>query len=568
MKRLIIIQAIITLVVLVAAAFATLVRILPPKALPASAQVTEFSAERAIEHIKVIAPEPRLVGSSGFDSARDYVMGELAAMGLTPEIQRASLSIPDGFREHMEWPVRPARDVENIIARIDGTQTEEAIMLVSHLDTVPSSPGATDDGNGVAVLLETARALKAGPPLRNSVILLFTAPEETGFHGAFAFILEHPWIEDVKLVINFDAGGLTGPSELTNTSPDDGGLIRELAIADPYVYGNSDHGVGASDFEAFKYYGFSGYAFDYSWDRRTHSQLDAVENLNPSSIQHQGYHALSLARHFGNLASLEDPKDPDPVYFDVLRLMFVHYPTTYVIPIMLVVVLIFVGVVVMGFKRQVLTRPGIGLGLIVFVISLLTAPFLVRAVWALLSSTIPTYQVMYQGHAPNETTLMTFFALFAIAMTTTWYALVQRVREVSPPDLTIGAYAPLALVIVIMAIAMPQASYGSTWVGLFGFLAVGYWFYSMKEGQELFSAAQLVALCLAAVVAIVMLLSGFVSGFMGSETNDLLLPVIVFVLMLGVLVPQMHIITRPNRRWLPVTAWLAAAISLVAVLLA
>lgn len=235
MKRLLIIQAIITLAVLVAAAFVTLVRVLPPKDLPTSAQVTEFSAERAMEHIRVIAQEPRLVGSPGFESARDYVMGELAAMGLTPEVQRARISIPVGFRQHMGWPVWPAQDVENIVARIDGTETDEAIMLVSHLDTVSSSPGATDDGNGVAVLLETARALKAGPPLRNSVILLFTAPEEAGFHGALAFILEHSWIEDVKLVINFDAGGLTGPSELTNTSPDAGWLIRELATADPYA---------------------------------------------------------------------------------------------------------------------------------------------------------------------------------------------------------------------------------------------------------------------------------------------------------------------------------------------
>lgn len=568
MKRLLIIQAMITLAILLAAAFITLAQILPPKALPASAQVTEFSAERAMEHIKAIAQEPRLVGSPGFESARDYVMGELATMGLAPEIQRARISIPDGYRQHMGWPEWPAQDVENIVARIDGTETDEAIMLVSHLDTVPSSPGATDDGNGVAVLLETARALKAGPPLQNSVLLLFTAPEETGFHGALAFILEHPWIEDVRLVINFDAGGLIGPSELTNTSPDDGWLIRELATADPYAYGNSDHGVGESDFGAFRFYGFSGYAFDYSWDRRIHSQLDAVANLNLSSIQHQGYHALSLARHFGNLDSLEDPKDPDPVYFDILRLMLVHYPTTYVIPIMLVVVLIFAGVVVMGFKRQVLTKSGVGLGAIVLVVSLITAPLLVRAMWALLSSTIPTYQVMYRGHALNESVLMTFFALFAVAVTTTWYALVQRVREVRPPDLTIGAYALLALSIVILAIAMPQASYGSAWVGLFGFLAVGYWFYSTKEDQKLLSAAQLVALCFAGVVAIVLLLPGYISSFMGSETNDLLFPVIVYVVMLGVLVPQMHVITGPNKWWLPVTAWLAAAISLGAVLLA
>ena len=286
-----------------------------------------------------------------------------------------------------------------------------------HLDTTPYGPGATDDGSGVAVLLETARALQAGPPLRNSVILLFTGPEETGLHGAVAFIMEHPWVEDVKLVINFDAGGLSGPSELTNTSPDNGWLIREAAKADSYIYGSSASGEGSSDFNAFKFYGFSGYAFDYSWDRRIHTPNDNVENLNPASIQHQGYHALSLARHFGNLDSLEDPKDPNPIYFNILRLGFVHYPATWVIPISLVVVLVFAGVVALGFRRKVLTPSGIGLGALVFVISLITAPLLVSVLWALLSNAVPTYKVTYLGHAANEPLLLTLFTSITIALT-------------------------------------------------------------------------------------------------------------------------------------------------------
>jgi hypothetical protein len=302
MKKQNIIHALIFFILLAAAVFVAIDQTLPPDALPASAPANEFSAERAIEHIKVIAQEPRLVGRPGFDNARDYVIDELTTLGLNPEIQSTTR-------------------VENIIARIEGSESEEAILLVAHLDTVASSLGATDDGNGVAVLLETARALQAGAPLRNSVMLLFTAPEETGGHGAIAFIREHPWIEDVKLVANFDAGGLSGPVELTSTSPDNGRLIRELAQADPYAYGSSASGAGSSDFTlAFEPSGFSGFAFDHSWDRRIHSSLDNIENLNPASIQHHGYHALSVARHFGNLDSLEDPKDPNPIYFNVLRL--------------------------------------------------------------------------------------------------------------------------------------------------------------------------------------------------------------------------------------------------------
>jgi hypothetical protein len=49
---------------------------------------------------------------------------------------------------------------------------------------VPTGPGASDDGSGVAALLETARALAIGTPLRNDVIFLFTDAEEVGLLGA------------------------------------------------------------------------------------------------------------------------------------------------------------------------------------------------------------------------------------------------------------------------------------------------------------------------------------------------------------------------------------------------
>ena len=574
MKKQYIIQAIVVLLVIAAAVFVTLNQTVPPDALPADAPATEFSAERAMEHIKVIASKARQVGTPGFENARDYVIGELTALGLSPEIQRTKGTVTAEMLATTgrppDLPAPSPEDVENVIVRIDGAESPEAVLLVAHLDS-RNGPGASDDGSGVAVLLETARALQDGPPLRNSVILLFTAPEETGLHGAAAFITEHPWIEDVKLVINFDAGGLSGPSELTNTSPDNSWLISEAAKADTYLYGSSASGEGSSDFNAFKFYGFSGYAFDYSWDRRIHTPLDNVENLDPASIQHQGYHALSLASHFGNLDSLEDPKEPDPIYFNILRLGFVHYPTTWVIPIMLVVVLLFAGVVALGYKRKVLTLTGIGLGALVFVISLITAPLLVTALWALLSGLISTYQETYLGHAVNESLLLVLFASITIALTTTWFALIQKVRQVSTPDLTIGAYALLAIATVVFAIAMPEASFLSAWAGLFSFLAVGYWFYSIKDDLESFSTSfsigQLVGLILAAVATIALMLPVIVASFMASEAGDWMLPLALMVMLLGLLVPQLQIITRPNKWWLPLAAWVAAASLLVVALL-
>jgi len=541
-------QAIAVFLVITVAVFVTMDQTLPPRALPASAPATQFSAERAIEHIKVIAQEPRLVGQPGFEVARDYVIGKLTELGLTTEVQKTA-------------------GVENVLGKLAGTASQDAILLVAHLDSTAYGPGASDDASGVAVLLETARALQAGAPLRNSVILLFTAPEETGYQGAQAFISEHPWLKDVKLVINFDTGGLSGPSELTNLSYPSGWLVRHLARADPYVFASSDYGEGDSDFIPFKIAGYSGYAFDYARDRRKHGPSDNIENLNPPSIQHQGYHALYLARYFGNLDSLVDSKEPDPIFFTFLRLGLIYYPKGWVMPITLVCTLVLVGVVALGFRRKCLTLPGVGLGALVFAVSVVTAPLVVRLLWAVLSSTVPAYQVRYYGHAANEPLLLGLFASLAIAVTSTWYALLQVVRKVRLPDLTMGALALLFMVMIYYSFTAPESSFRLTWSLLFASLAAGYLFHSTKTEGEALTAIQILGFLVAAIAAITLLLPGIYMGFTGSEIDDLFMPMVVLVVLVGLLVPPLHIITRPGRWWLPVVAALLTVVLLMVAVL-
>ena len=111
----------------------------------------------------------------------------------------------DGFAE--------AGTPENVVARLEGTNDGgKAFLLMAHYDSVSTAPGASDDGAGVASMLETLRALKAGPPLKNDVIFLFTDGEERGLLGARAFVDSHPWAEDVGVVLNLEARGNTGPA--------------------------------------------------------------------------------------------------------------------------------------------------------------------------------------------------------------------------------------------------------------------------------------------------------------------------------------------------------------------
>ena len=63
--------------------------LIPPRSIPASAPPHEFSAERAFEHLKVIAKEPRPTGSVANVCARDYLVDQLKSLGLEPQIQKA-----------------------------------------------------------------------------------------------------------------------------------------------------------------------------------------------------------------------------------------------------------------------------------------------------------------------------------------------------------------------------------------------------------------------------------------------------------------------------------------------
>ena len=131
-----------------------------------------------------------------------------------------------------------ARDVQNIVARWRGTGPEgkKALLLSAHYDSVERGPGAGDDASGVAAILESLRALKAGPPPERDVIILINDGEEAGMLGADVFAAEHRWAGDVGAVLNFDARGNSGPSFMFETSDDNGWLIEQMVrtLAPPH----------------------------------------------------------------------------------------------------------------------------------------------------------------------------------------------------------------------------------------------------------------------------------------------------------------------------------------------
>lgn len=148
----------------------------PPAPVAASAPATTFSAERALRDLEVIAASPRPLGSARHAEVQRYLEQQLAASGVEPRVE-TSIARKQGDLAR----------VSNVTARMRGSLPAGqagTLALVAHYDSVPTGPGAGDNGANVAAMLETLRALKAGPPLRNDVVFLFTDGEELGLFGA------------------------------------------------------------------------------------------------------------------------------------------------------------------------------------------------------------------------------------------------------------------------------------------------------------------------------------------------------------------------------------------------
>jgi hypothetical protein len=367
----------------------------PPRALPATAPAAEFSAERARVHLRELTRTSRPVGSIAHASARAYLIDALEELGLEPQVQRATAVRPTG-------EIIRAAHVANIVARIPGTNSSGAVVIASHYDSVPNSPGASDAGHGVAAILETVRALRAGATLRNDVIVLITDAEETGLLGAQAYVDEHPWAGDTGIVLNAEARGHTGPVMMFRTTRHNGRMIRALAHAAPHPWAESlanevfRRMPNDTDLTVFEAAGYAGMDFAHVHGlTHYHTPLDNFENADPRSLQHHGSYLLSLARAFGDM-DLAQLAAPDRIYFSLPGIGLVHYPARLALPFAFLAAFLVALLLYVEFRRRRVTAAAVGLGAVHYVALVILLPVLAVAAWSLLGGHVP--EVARFGH--------------------------------------------------------------------------------------------------------------------------------------------------------------------------
>jgi len=553
-----IVQTIVVVLVIIAAALAGMSSLAMPAVVPVSAPAEEFSAERAMEHIRAISQTPHPTGSLENAQVREYIISQLEALGLSPEVQQATAVMPGSSKIDVTI-------VYNIVARIPGTNSSGAILLDAHYDTMPTTPGATDCTSCVATLLETARALQAGPPLQNDVILLFTDKEENsydagGYTGVTAFVKQHPWASEVRQVLNFDGMSRTGPSFMYETGANRGWLVREWGQLAPLPVAQSWFGALwklvnlGTDFTPFTDAGFGGLNFIYYFEYTSyHTKLDNPEMIDPRSTQHFGSNALSMTRFLGNLNLAETRSPGDAVYFTLVRGLLVSYPATWTIPLVFVAGLLLVGTAVAGFWQGQLTLRGILRGLSASLLNVIAIPGLATGLWMGIFQLHGTYQSMFTfERVYNAPLYYCAFIALAVAIAAAIHILFKRKAEAN--DLTFGTLLLWWILAVVVSILMPGFSYLFTWPLLFSALALGWILW--RKRPEANSWSREMALVAGAVPGLVILVPSIKAMSEFGPMSFLGVTFLFVALLLGLLTPQLDLLTRSRRWQLPIGALL------------
>jgi putative aminopeptidase FrvX len=416
-----------------------------------------FATERAYATLQNLLAEqvPHPTGSPENQRVRDRIVAELRAAGYEPEVQSAFQCAPPDKSPG-------CTQVENIIAVLKGTGEGRAILATAHYDSVPAGPGVGDDGVGVVVMLELARALKATPPARNDVIFLITDGEETGLRGAVAFARNHPLMQQVEIVVNVEARGNTGPAIMFETGTGNSQLIRLFAdavgsqVSNSLAYEIYRLLPNDTDFTIYKNAGLNGYNFAMIGDAaRYHTPKDNLALLDRNTLRHHGEQVTALVRalqaqDLENLRSKEDAS-----YFDLFGKGLVHWPASLNLPMALAALVLLVGIVVTG--RASLSLAGV----IWSLASLLVLPFGMFAIGWILSYPLGIWPEVHvlDHQAPWPARIALLGATFAVA-TITAHLLASRTE---PQAVTLVYWLFLSLLAVASAAALPGASYAFLW---------------------------------------------------------------------------------------------------------
>ena len=275
---------------------------------------------------------PHPVDTDASDGVLKRLIDEAEALGLAP-------SVWEGFHCNEGWQIACAR-VRNVKIWI-GEPGPNAVLLASHHDSVPTGPGAADDGMGVTASLEIAarlqRRLDSDGALPRPVLVLITDGEEIGLVGASAFVTRDPDARLVSAVVSLEARGNRGTATMFETSQPNGRDLAALGGLDSGerarlpltnsmavdIYRRMPNGTDVTEYLALGIdalnFSMIGRYTDY------HTRDDTVAKLDPRSLFHNGASAMAAVDRLLDAGEAK-ATETEWIYGDALRTVLLKIP--------------------------------------------------------------------------------------------------------------------------------------------------------------------------------------------------------------------------------------------------
>ncbi len=529
----------IALFILILAIFTSFSALLPNTSSGIETPEHKFSSARALVHLKAISKKPHFSGNKAHAKVRDYIIRELNALGLATQIQK-------GFTIS-KW--RNIAKPINIIAKIKGRNTGKALMLLTHYDSNPhSSLGASDAGSGVVTILEALRAfLSKNKSPKNDIIILFSDAEELGLNGADLFVNHNDLAKEVGLVLNFEARGSGGPSYmLIETNGGNATLMHEFVRANPkfpvansLAYSIYKKLPNDTDLTVFRRDGdIDGFNFAFIDDHFDyHTQMDTFERLDRNTLEHQGSYMMPLLYHFSEINLNALKSDQDYIYFNVPFFKIIMYPYSWILPMLIIGIILFIALLVYGFKNKRLNTKIVLKGFFVFLSALLFSGLLSYIGWQFILILYPKYNDILQGFTYNGHTYIWLFVFLTIGIC--FYSYHKVYAKNNTPSLLV---APLSIWVILCSIIALELK-GASFFIIPVFFALLAFFVLLRQKQPSLVIMALIS------IPLLFIISPLVKMFpVGLGLKMLYVSAIFVVLIFGLLLPVLGYF-KHKKRW-------------------
>ncbi|WP_339104367.1 M28 family peptidase [Haloterrigena salinisoli] len=258
-------------------------------------------------------------GSVGTD---EEPIGEIPAVGVSSEVGARLARRFDGAEIELtvEADVGPATS-QNVHAEL-GPDTDERVLVTSHVDAHDIAEGASDNGAGTAMVVELATALAAREDaLETRVEFVAYGAEEVGLVGSNRHA-ERADRESITAIVNNDGVVSDRTLSLTTHGFDDLEAAAD-AVADRY-----DHPVETvpklgphSDHWPFVQWGVPGYHVKSTSDEVgrgwAHTFADTVEKLERRTLREQAVLLTDLVVELAREDATVEHRDPDAIAADL-----------------------------------------------------------------------------------------------------------------------------------------------------------------------------------------------------------------------------------------------------------